>query len=91
MDETTLMTLTHVVFPGGGSSERGNCSMAVLSAAQLSSSKCLIRTEKVASHLHLSSDYFLKKVTLLHYSTGGKVSSLKISRRCCVIVGWVHK
>ena len=33
VDETTLMTLTHVVFPGGGSGESGNCRPAVLSAA----------------------------------------------------------
>lgn len=34
----------------------------------------------------VSSDDFLKKVTLSCYSMTGKVSSLKISRICCVIL-----
>lgn len=45
MDETTLMILTHVAFPGGGSGKRASCPTVVLSAA-LHSSQWAIKRGK---------------------------------------------
>lgn len=54
VDEATLVILTHVVFPGGGSGERMNCRTVVLNTA-LQSSKRGVRTGKVVSCLFLGS------------------------------------
>lgn len=54
VDETTLMILTHVAFPGGGSGKRESCPTVVLNAA-LHSSKWALRMGKVVSCLFWSS------------------------------------
>lgn len=70
VDETTLMILTHVAFPGGGSGKRGSCRTVVLNAA-LQSSKWAIRTGKVVSCLFWGSSISSRK-GLYHAIPQGK-------------------
>lgn len=89
VDETTLMwmTLTHVVSPGGGSSEE-ECGLLFSGQPSRVAHKYSAQ-EKCFSSV-VGSDDFLKKVTLSCYSMRGKVSSLKVSRICCVILKSHH-